>query len=304
MPDADYRPMGVALRLRGAPAELMDAVDAGLGRYPADLGVGGSVQVTVTMHSDAAGDPAWPRVTSEDGPEELVIRCGSAVATLQYSTGEVRLELPVSLLHISDALRLFVESVFTATAVRAGRLYAVHSALVVHHGIGMLLRGPSGAGKSTLTYSCLRRGLQVCSDDWVYAPTHLPPGRFAGYPWRMMMTEDAAARFGELASQPTVPHPAAEGRKVPVVPDVSQQLATAHADAVVLLDPSPELALQRVGVDEALERFWAPALPTEREHLDEKWVLGLLDRPVFVLHRGGDPAAAAQALMGLADSLR
>jgi hypothetical protein len=55
---------------------------------------------------------------------------------------------------------------------------------------------------------------------------------------------------------------------------------------------------------EALERFWAPALPTEREHLTDAWVRGLLDRPVFVLRRGTDPEAAAQVLAELAVSLR
>jgi hypothetical protein len=216
----------------------------------------------------------------------------------------VLLDLPSSLLAVQDALRIFVESAFTAAAVRAGQLYAVHSALVAHRGVGVLLRGQSGAGKSTLTYSCLRQGLQVCSDDWVYAPANVPPSRFAGYPWRMMMTEDAAARFPELKGQPTVPHPAAEGRKVPVVPPVELQLATAKVDAVVLLDPDTELSLAPISVEEALERFWASALPTEREHLADGWVRALMERPVYLLRRGTDPSAAVQALIRLADSLR
>jgi hypothetical protein len=304
MPDADYQPLGVAFHLQQPPAELMDAVDAGLGRYPSDLGVHGSLQVRTMVHADQPGDPAWPKVTAADGPDELVVRCGSATATLRYATGHVLLDLPSSLLPVVDALRLFVESVFTASAVRAGQLYAVHSALVAHRGVGLLLRGPSGAGKSTLTYSCLRRGLQVCSDDWVYAPAAVPPRRFAGYPWRMMMTEDAASRFPELVGQATVPHPAAEGRKVPVVPPVELQLATAAVDVVVLLDPDPELSLAPISVDEALERFWASSLPTEREHLADEWVRALMDRPVYLLRRGTDPASAAQALIRLAESLR
>ena len=304
MPDADHQPLGVALHLVQPPAELMDAVDAGLGRYPTDLGVRGSLKVRTDVHADQPGDPAWPRVAAVDGPDELVVRCGSATATLRYATGHVLLDVPTSLLAVPDALRLFIESVFTAAAVRSGELYAVHSALVAHRGVGLLLRGPSGAGKSTLTYSCLRQGLQVCSDDWVYASATVPPARFAGYPWRMMMTEDAAARFPELKGQATVPHPAAEGRKVPAVPPVELQLATATVDAVVLLDPHPELSLTSISVEEALERFWASALPTEREHLAEEWVRQLMERPVHLLRRGTDPATAAQALIRLADSLR
>lgn len=296
--------MGVTLTVRDAPDEVLAALAAGLERYPADFGLQGTIELDVRVHDDTPDDPAWPSVQADDSVERLVVRCGSAVATLCYADGTVLLDLPVAMLGVADALRLFVESVFTALQVRRGELHAVHSALVAIDGIGLVLRGPSGAGKSTLTYSCLRRGVAVCSDDWIYAPARATPGRFAGYPWRMMMTEDAAARFPELAGAATVPHPAAEGRKVPVAPPAGQQLVTAHAAAVVLLDPAPELSLQPVSLDEALERFWAPALPTEREHLTDEWVRGLLDRPTFVLRRGTDPALAAQALSDLAHSLR
>jgi hypothetical protein len=302
--ELDLRPMGVHLRMRSDAVEMLEAIGDGLARYPDDLGVTGSIDAVVRVHADGAADPDWPRVQAEDGPEHLVVRCGSAVATLQYATGDVRIDVPHSLLAERDALRLLIESLFTACEVRAGELYAVHSALVVHEGVGLLLRGPSGAGKSTLTYSCLRRGMGVCSDDWVYAAAHHAPGRFAGYPWRMMMTEDAAARFPELHGVRTVPHPAAEGRKVPVFPPVRQQVVSAEATAVVLLDPSPVLSLDAVSVQEARDRFWAPALPTERQYLSPAWVDGLLDRPVFVLRRGTDPDAATQALADLADSLR
>ncbi|MFM2077920.1 MAG: hypothetical protein RJA49_1810 [Actinomycetota bacterium] len=297
--------MGAVVRLHDAPPALLAAVAAGLGRYPDDLGLTGEMLVRcVVVDDDPAIDPAWPRMTAADGAAMLVVRCGSAVATLQYATGDVLLQLPESILAVQDALRLLVESVFTAYHVRRGDLHAVHSALVAQDGVGLVLRGPSGAGKSTLTYSCLRRGMSVCSDDWLYAPARRPAGRFAGYPWRMMMTEDAASRFAELASVATVPHPAAEGRKVPVLPPEGQQLATSSASAVVLLDPSPELSLVAVDAAEALERFWAPALPTEREHLTDAWVRSLLDRPVYVLRRGTDPQAAAQVLADLAVSLR
>jgi hypothetical protein len=295
--------MGSRLVLVGEVPAITAAVEAGLGRYPSDLGVGGALQIEVRVHADQLGDPAWPSVQPEDGPHELIVRCGSAIATLQYGAGTATISVPESLLAVPDALRLLVESLFTASLVRAGELYAVHSALVVHQGVGLVLRGPSGAGKSTLTYSCLRRGMGVCSDDWIYASARLAPTRFAGYPWRMMMTEDAASRFPELAGAATVPHPAAEGRKVPVLPPDAQRLPTAPADALVLLDPSTELSLLPVSRDEALERFWAPALPTERDTLADEWVHQLVDRPVFVLRRGTDPDAATQALVDLAADL-
>jgi hypothetical protein len=296
--------MGVHVELVGQVSAVQAAFEAGLGRYPDDLGVEGSLRVVVREHPDQPGDPAWPRVQAHDGAAELIVRCGSAVATLHYAHGSVELDVPTSLLAVPDALRLFLESVFTANLVRAGDLYAVHSALVVSDGVGLVLRGPSGAGKSTLTYSCLRRGMGVCSDDWIYAPARTAPERFAGYPWRMMMTEDAASRFPELVGRATVPHPAAEGRKVPVVPPADQQVAVAHAHALVLLDPDPRLSLQPVSATEAAERFWSTALPTEQQHLAPQWVAALASLPAFVLRRGTDPDAATQALVDLAASLR
>lgn len=299
-----YRPMGVDMRVDTSLAEVTAAVEAGLGRYPDDLGVGGALEVRVTVHADRLDDPAWPSVSAADGTDELRVRCGSAECVLVYATGDVTLDLPESLLLVPDALRLMLESVFTAAGVRAGRLLAVHSALVRCDGVGLLLRGASGAGKSTLTYSCLRMGLGVCSDDWLYAPATAPAGTFAGYPWRMMMTEDAASRFPELAGAATVPHPAAEGRKVPVFPPSGQQVAVTTADAVVVLDPAPELLVRPISSDEAIERFWASALPTERATLPVEWVRALMERPTFLLQRGTDPAATADALAQLAASLR
>lgn len=299
----EYRPMGVALTVRSESPEMVDAIEAGLARYP-EMGVGGALTIEVAVHDDGEGDPGWPTVRPADGPDRLHIRIGSSTAVLDHRRGIARLSLSRSLCATPDALRLLAESVFTAAGVRAGELHAVHSALVVHEGVGLVLRGASGAGKSTLTYGCLRSGMTVCSDDWIYAAARPPAGRFAGYPWRMLMTQDAATRFPELDGAATVPHPAAEGRKVPVHPPAEQQAVTAEAAAVVLLDPHPVLSLRPLAAMEASERFWAPALPTERDHLATAWVARLLDRPVYLLQRGTDPMAAVQALAELAESLR
>jgi hypothetical protein len=212
--------------------------------------------------------------------------------------------LPRSLCGVPDALALLAESVFTSLHVQAGRLYAVHSALVVRDGVGLLLRGPSGAGKSTLTYACMRRGMTVVSDDWVYAPADPTSRRVVGYPWRIMLTEPAAARFAELADVPTVPHTSEEQRKVRVTPPLAVQQVAADVTAVVLLDPDPVLSLQPITAQTAAQRFWAASLPTERDHLDEQWVQSLVQRPTYLLRRGADPDEAAARLDELAASLR
>lgn len=299
----EYDPMGVRLAVHSRSIRMIEAIESGLARYP-DMGVRGELTMHVAVHDDRAGDPGWPNVEYVDDPAELVVRIGSSTATLTFATGQVQVDLSRSLCDVPDALRLLAESVFTAAAERTGELRAVHSALVVHDGIGLMLRGASGSGKSTLAYGCLRNGWSVCSADWVYASAHRPAGRFAGYPWRLMMPADAAARFLETTTVQAVPHPTDEGERVPVHPPVAQQVLEADVDAVVLLDPSPVLAVHAIGAREAIDRFWAPALPTEHEHLAEEWVAELLARPVFVLQRGSDPMAAVQRLTELAASLR
>ena len=300
----NYRPLGVRLAIEGDVTPLLTAVEAGLGQYPADFGLRGTLTFEARTHPDGTSDPGWPRIDASDDAHRLSVRCGSSSAVLDYSCGVAAIDLAESMLDVGDAMRLFAESVFTAAMVRAGELHAVHSGLVVHDGVGLVLRGQSGAGKSTLTYASMRRGAAVCSDDWIYAATRREPGRFAGYPWRMMMTEEAATRFPELLGAPTAPHPAAEGRKIPIFPPVDQQAVVADATAVVLLDPDVALSLEPIDTDEAVGRFWASSLPTEREYLDAAWVEALLTRPTFRLQRGRDPVAAAVALQDLAASLR
>ena len=92
----------------------------------------------------------------------------------------------------------------------------------------------------------------------------------------------------------------ADRLKIPVSPPVALRRRSAKVDAVVFLDPDPELSLNSIGPAEAQERFWAPALPTERTGLPPAWVQELLERPTYVLRRGRDPHAAARLLQALA----
>lgn len=298
------RPLGTDLTVSSESPELIEAIRRGLALYPADVMVGGSLHIEAVVIDDAPADPAWPVVTAASTPETLEIRCGSATVVLDHASARAHMALPRSLCGVADALALLAESVFTSLHVQARRLHAVHSALVVRDGVGLLLRGPSGAGKSTLTYACMRRGMTVVSDDWVYAPAGAEPKRLVGYPWRIMLTESAAARFAELADVPTVPHTSEEQRKVRVNPPLHLQQMAADVTAVVLLDPDPVLSLQPITPQAAADRFWAASLPTERDHLDDAWVRALVQRPTHLLRRGTDPDDAAARLDELAISLR
>jgi hypothetical protein len=116
----------------------------------------------------------------------------------------------------------------------------------------------------------------------------------------MMLTQDAASRFPELAGIELVPHTSAEGWKMPVVPAADRRHAEHRVDAVVLLDADTRLSLEPVDRDEARQRFWDASLPIERDHLTDEWVEGLLDRPTYVLRRGTSPDDAAALLQELA----
>ncbi len=298
-----FQPMGSVLVVDSDHLDALEMIAGTLGAYPDGLGVGGEIQLRLRLHADTAADPGWPHLTTEHGAQGIVVRCGSSTATVDHFTSTADLDLAESFATIVDAVRLFAEASFTSVHVAHRRLHAIHSALVVHEGVGMLLRGPSGAGKSTITYACLRRGMSMASDDWVYAPARRPVDEVAGYPWRMLLTQPAAARFPELADIELVPHTSAEGWKLPIVPPADRRHVTHAIHAVVLLDPDPSLQLRAVGLDEARRRFWEASLPVERDHLDAGWVDDLLTRPTFVLHRGSSPDDAASALEQLAGEL-
>jgi hypothetical protein len=296
----DSRPLGSQLTITSNSEAVLDALEGTLGAYPETLAIGGSLVIDVQVVPDREGDPGWPAVGAEFDAGVMTVRCGSSYAVVHQHEGSAQIVLAESLASITDAVRLFAEAAFTSVHVAQGRLHAVHSALVAHEGVGLLLRGPSGAGKSTLTYACLRRGMSVVSDDWVYAAAGRRPHSLAGYPWRMMLTQEAAQRFPELAGIELVPHTSAEGWKMPIVPPLDRRHPEHRVDAVVLLDASPTLSLQPIDAEEARRRFWDASLPIERDNLPNDFVDGLLDRPTYVLHRGTSPDDAAQLLQELA----
>lgn len=296
------RPFGATFRVDADDQRVLDALDHALARYPTDAGASGRYTLRARTGADTAADPAWPvtKTTFADG--RLTLRCGSGTLFADANAGTADLILPPALLAIPDAVRMCVEGAASTLLINNGQLRAVHAGLVGFGGTHLLLRGPSGAGKSTLTYSCLRAGADIVSDDWTYSVPGRPAGQLWGYPWRMFLVQEAIGRFPELAGAASVLHPGADRLKIPVEPPVERQRTGALVDAVVFLDPSPELELRPVGTDEAHERFWGPALPTERSDLPASFVAELLDRPCYVLQRGTDPMAAVALLQRLASS--
>lgn len=300
----ELTPFGSTLVIDSDNAELLEQVLAGLGRYPSLPGIGGSLCVEATV-DDGLQDPSgWPAMTAEVEGDQLIVRCGQSTMVVDRRAGLATITLAPAMLDEPDAIRLMVEGGFTSMHTHAGRLHAVHSALVVSNECGLMLRGVSGAGKSTLTYCCMRAGMGVVSDDWLYGSATDGPDVLTGYPWRMMMTTVAAERFPELQGAAVVAHPSEDRWKIPIVPPDVQQVVQHHVHAVVFIDPDGDLAVEEIDLAEADDRFWRSALPTEHETLTPHWVRRLLDRPSYVLHRGASPAEAATALQRLAITLR
>lgn len=296
-------PFGVRFAITADDPRVPAAADAALARYARrPIGDGPTLRLHATTVLDTADDPAWPTTAASFADGRLTLRCGGATLHADATTGRAELTLPPALAAVPDAVRMFVEGAASTLLINAGHLHAVHAGLVSFGGRTFLLRGPSGAGKSTLTYACLRAGAAVASDDWVYAVPGEDPAHLWGYPWRLFLVAEALGFFPELAGRDAVLHPGADRLKIPIEPPVVRRRRRARVDAVVLLDPDPELGLRAVSADEARRRFWAPALPTERRDLPGAFVDELLDRPCFVLHRGTDPNAAAARLQALARS--
>ena len=292
------RPYGARLSLWADDRRFFDACAPALARYPRGPAGTGGPDLTICARTgvDSPDDPAWPRTAVDHGDRRLVLHCGSARMEADAGAGTADLVVPPALLGVDDAVRMFVEGAVATLLISGGWLHAVHAALVQLDGRWLLLRGPSGAGKSTLTYACLRAGAAVCSDDWVYGVVGSRPDRLWGYPWRLFLVPEATHRWDELRGAPSVLHPGADRLKVPIVPPRPRRRRGGPVDAVVLLDPSPSLGLRSVSRAEAAERFWGPALPTERRDLPPAWVDELLDRPSYVLARGTDPDDAVSLL--------
>jgi hypothetical protein len=297
------RPFGAEFVVTADDPRVFEACAEAVARFPDDAGVEGSYSLDASTTVDTPADPAWPATSLTQFEGGMVLRCGSAEMRVDHHTQRASATLPPSLLNCADAVRVFVEGALSSLLIGAGQLHAVHSGLVVSGERGLVLRGPSGAGKSTLTYACLAAGFSVSSDDWIYGVAGASPDRLYGYPWRMFLVPDAPRHFPELADLVRVPHPGSDRFKLPIAPPKDQQHLSAIVDAIVFLDPSPELDVRAVTAAEAFERFWEPALPTERSDLPGAWVDALLDRPCFVLQRGTDPAKAADLLQRLATSL-
>ena len=86
-----------------------------------------------------------------------------------------------------------------ATLIQQRAFAALHGALVVRNGKGVMLAGDSFAGKSTLAYACARAGWTYVSDDGVFLVRGRNDRCALGDPYSIRFRPDAPKLFPELA---------------------------------------------------------------------------------------------------------
>jgi hypothetical protein len=88
-----------------------------------------------------------------------------------------------------------------ATLVEQRAFAALHGALVVRNGTGVMLAGDSFAGKSTLAYACARAGWAYVSDDGAFLVRGRDDRYVVGDPHSIRFRPDAPELFPELADR-------------------------------------------------------------------------------------------------------
>jgi len=87
------------------------------------------------------------------------------------------------------------------TLIEQRAFVALHGALVVRNGKGVMLAGDSFAGKSTLAYACARAGWTYVSDDGVFLVRGRSDRYALGDPHTIRFRPDAPELFPELADR-------------------------------------------------------------------------------------------------------
>jgi hypothetical protein len=88
-----------------------------------------------------------------------------------------------------------------ATLIEQRAFAALHGALVVRNGKGVMLAGESFAGKSTLAYACARTGWKYVSDDALFLVRGGNDCYALGDPHSIRFRPDAPQLFPELADR-------------------------------------------------------------------------------------------------------
>ncbi len=181
----------------------------------------------------------------------------------------------------------------------------VHGALVGLGDRGALIPGRSGAGKSTLALSCIRAGLDFCSDDYiVLAPDE---GRGHGLLQTAKLTPDSAIRLGMERDPAGLPwryedRGAASPKATVEVTEITNLPPRRSMGIALVLSPriagAPEPYLEPIAAMAAI-RALMPTLvqqPTRDPNLFASMTRIVRSVPCFELALSGDPTLNAAAV--------
>jgi hypothetical protein len=199
--------LGIPVRLRSDSPEIIAAYEAALGSWRVlasrpELVSNLRVEGRLVVHAgDESGHEHAPiRYRLVDHDRLLISTPGSVVLSegaRREFTGWVTGALVADREHFTHGV---LESALFRVVCQLDRI-PVHAAAIVRNGSALLLAGPSGTGKSTLTYAAARAGLQVLTDDLVFAERR--PLRIWGMPTSIHVPPASRRWFPELGDHPT-----------------------------------------------------------------------------------------------------
>jgi hypothetical protein len=199
--------LGVPVRLRSNARALIDAFETALGRWrvmerhPELLSAEVVEGALVLVPGDEGLDRPVPVQYALEERGRLVISTPGSLVRGDPSARAFEGRVTQELLGDAERFRYKVlEAVILSVVTRLDR-QPLHASVVVRDGTALLLAGPSGTGKSTLSYAAARAGLEVLSEDTVFAQLH-PTLRLWGMPGSVHMPAAARRHFAELERVP------------------------------------------------------------------------------------------------------
>jgi hypothetical protein len=203
----DFFPLGVRLRIETNSREVLEACRGSFGRYEARESGLETPLFTIRLLSDKnlCAAPPWPDPVFGRRGEIFHVSVGdnAAMADLRHRHASGSVSPPMAR-DTRFLQRTFVDCLaLTMMTCGNGATHTyVHASAVANGGRGLVLTGPRESGKSTLACACIRRGLNIVTDDVVYLKAE-PVLTAWGRPWRLRLLPDCARFFPELSAKAT-----------------------------------------------------------------------------------------------------
>ena len=305
--------LGVPVRLLSNASEVIDAFEDSLGYWRilesrADLIACGGVEGRLVVRpGDEGGHVHAPVAYRKVDWARLLVSTPGSVCLSDVERREFAGWVTTEVVRDRDHFRYnILEALIFSILSWLNRL-PLHAAAVVRNGAVLLLTGPSGTGKSTLTYAAARSGLQVLTDDIVYA--QLDPMRVWGMPNFLHLPISARRHFPELAD--VAIRLLANGKE-----KLSLSLAEMGARAplpvaerfgICVLERSDHGGvgwepLSRLDLERALLQELEPGFDVFRDNMAEL-VHAMVEGGGWRLRLGGHPLDAVEALHALFDEV-